>query len=231
MSGKKIVVITGGSSGIGQAIAQTLIKKEFIVINADVAAANEASEIDHIECDITVGEDIDRLYNYVKKNYGSPDILISNAGQGVHEKLAEGDPEKWKRVIDINLIGALRFLRAFLPDMLSQKKGDIIITSSTAGKQVYEYGGVYAASKAALNTVAKTLQLETAGILRVFLVSPGVVDTSFFKNMFSSNHGVEDIGLGSLSAEQVADIVLYLLNLPPSVAIPELTLVPPKQVL
>lgn len=231
MSEKKIVVITGGSSGIGQAIAQTLIKKEFIVINADVAAPNVASEIDHVECDITVGKDIDRLYNYVKKHYGSPDILISNAGQGVHEKLAEGDPDKWKRVIDVNLIGALRFLRAFLPDMLSQKKGDIIITSSTAGKQIYEYGGVYAASKAALNTVAKTLQLETAGILRVFLISPGVVDTSFFKNMFSSNHSVEDIGLGSLSAEQVADIVLYLLDLPPSVAIPELTLVPPKQVL
>lgn len=230
MHDKKTAVITGGSSGIGKAIAHDLSVNDYNVINADINLETGFQGADNIKCDVTSPEDIDRLYSHVKDKYGAPDVLISNAGQGIHEKLAEGDPEKWKTTIDVNLIGALRFIRAFLPDMLKRKQGDIVFISSISGKQAYEYGGIYSASKAALNMVSDTLRLETAGLLRVINISPGVVDTSFFNNMISSNHTVDDIGLGSLSPEQVADMVIHILNLPKSVNIPDIIMTPSKQV-
>jgi NADP-dependent 3-hydroxy acid dehydrogenase YdfG len=88
------------------------------------------------------------LYHPVTNTYGIPKILISNAGQGIHEKLLEGDPEKWAKVIEINLLGALRFVRAFVPDRLDRKSGSVFFISSTAAPRPYEYGAIYAASKA-----------------------------------------------------------------------------------
>lgn len=231
MQNQKVAVVTGASSGIGKAIAETLAQQNYQVVNADLHPLAKQELIDTVTCDITSAGDMDTLYTYVMENYGVPQVLISNAGQGIHEKLSEGDPEKWKQVIDTNLMGTLRFIRAFLPSMLEHEKGSIVFVSSTAGHQAYEYGAVYSATKAALNMVAKTLRLETAERLRVFSVCPGVVDTGFFKNMIGSNHTVKDIGWGSLSPRQVADTVLYLLQLPPSVNIPEVTIVPVKQVL
>lgn len=229
MTEKKIAVITGGSSGIGRATGETLAKLNYQVINADIHPQDPAIAADHVFCDVTLAQDIDRLFHHVQKHYGVPDVLVSNAGQGIHEKLAEGDPEKWAKAIDINLMGALRFIRAFVPGMLERKSGNVVFISSTAGRQAYAYGGIYSASKTALNMVAKTLQLEVAGDLRVCLISPGVVDTAFFKNMVSSSHSVSDIGWGSLSAQQVAELIAMVIHLPPSVNLPELTVTPIKQ--
>lgn len=229
MDKMKIAVVTGGSSGIGKAIVEKLAQQGYQVINADPRSSDSGSNIHCVPCDITKGADIDRLYGVVSSRYGVPDVLISNAGQGIHEKITEGDPEKWAKIIDINLIGALRFVRAFVPDMLTQSQGSVIFISSTAAKQAYEYGGIYAASKAALNMVAKTLQLEVADKIRVSVISPGVVDTPFFRNMVSSNHTVADIGWGSVSPQQVAELVIQLLLLPQGINLPEITLTPTAQ--
>lgn len=229
MSKKKIVVITGGSSGIGAAISATLSRQGYAVVNADVNSPKDASEAEHFPCDVSSAQDVANLYQYVLSQYGIPDVLVSNAGQGIHEKIAEGDPEKWARIIDINLMGSLRLLRSFLPDMLRVRGGTVIFISSTAVKQAYPYGGIYAASKTALNVIARTLQLEVEDALRVSVISPGVVDTAFFKNMVSSGHTVEDIGWGSLSAQHVAGLISTILSLPPSVKLPEVTISPIKQ--
>src|SRR5690606_34103820 len=219
----------GGSSGIGKAISANLLKKGYSVINADIKIPDNNNGEDFISCDITKAKDIANLYSHVLSQYGIPAVLVSNAGQGIHEKIAEGDPEKWARIIDINLMGSLRLLRSFLPDMLRVRGGTVIFISSTAVKQAYPYGGIYAASKTALNVIARTLQLEVEDALRVSVISPGVVDTAFFKNMVSSGHTVEDIGWGSLSAQHVADLISTILNLPPSVKLPEVTISPIKQ--
>ncbi len=229
MNRKKIAVITGGSSGIGKAIGERLLQQDYEVISADIQSTDGSSPVHHLRCDVTNASDIDNLYNFVLDRYGIPDVLISNAGQGIHEKITEGDPQKWAKVIDINLMGALRFVRAFLPDMLKNSQGSIFFTSSTAAKQPYEYGGIYAASKAALNMVAKTLQLEVAGTLRVCLISPGVVDTQFFQNMVSGHHTATDIGWGSVSPEHIAVTISHILLLPHHVNLPEITITPTPQ--
>lgn len=222
-------VITGGNSGIGLAIVKELTTNRYNVISADINATEKIAGADFTLCDITSAKDIDSLYTYVKEKYGVPDLLVSNAGQGIHEKLSEGDPEKWQRTIDINLVGALRFIRAFLPEMIEREQGDIVFVSSISGKQAYEYGGIYSATKAAINMISETLRLETKDMLRIINIAPGVVDTSFFKNMVSSNHTVDDIGMGSLSAKQVADMTMHILKLPKSVNIPEVTITPSSQ--
>jgi NADP-dependent 3-hydroxy acid dehydrogenase YdfG len=229
MDRKKIAVVTGGSSGIGKAIVEKLAQLHYKVINADIHPDESVSGSHYLQCDVSKAEDIHHLYTFVHDHFGVPNVLISNAGQGIHEKITEGDPEKWTRIIDINLTGALRFVRAFLPGMLQRSEGSILFISSTAAKQAYPYGGVYSASKAALNMVAKTLQLEVEGKLRVGLIAPGVVDTAFFKDMVSGFHSVADIGWGSISPQQVAELVAHALLLPPTVNLSEITITPTSQ--
>src|SRR5690606_33514263 len=122
------------------------------------------------------GEDVVALYRAVQERLGAPDILVSCAGLGVHERLAEGDPAKWARVLEVNVLGALRLIRAFVPDMLAEG-GDVVIVSSVAARTAYPWGGPYAASKAALEMLAETLRLEVLPAVRVTTIAPGVVDT------------------------------------------------------
>lgn len=229
MDKKKIAVVTGGSSGIGKAIVEKLAQQDYEVVNADIQPDRRSSPAHYFSCDVTKAEDINELYTFVHGQFGVPDVLISNAGQGIHEKITEGDPDKWARIIDINLMGALRFVRSFVPDMLQNSQGSIFFISSTAAKHPYPYGGAYSASKAALEMVAKTLQLEAEGKLRVGLVAPGVVDTDFFKNMVSGHHTAADIGWGSVSPEQIAEVISHALLLPPSVNLAEITITPTAQ--
>src|SRR5690606_41560591 len=119
MSKKKIVVITGGSSGIGAAISATLSRQGYAVVNADVNSPKDASEAEHFPCDVSSAQDVANLYQYVLSQSGIPDVLVSNAGQGIHEKIAEGDPERWARMIDITRMGSRRLSRAYIPDMLT----------------------------------------------------------------------------------------------------------------
>lgn len=229
MDKKKIAVVTGGSSGIGKAISQKLAQQDYEVINADIRSDESSNPAHYLRCDVTAPSDIHNLYNFVMGKFGVPDVLVSNAGQGIHEKITEGDPEKWARIIEINLVGALRFVRAFLPDMLQNPQGSIFFISSTAARQPYPYGGIYSSSKAALNMVAKTLQLEVEGKLKVSVVAPGVVDTAFFENMVSGHHTIADIGWGSVSPEQIAELISQALLLPPSVNLSEITITPTAQ--
>src|SRR5690606_34492370 len=97
-------------------------------------------------------------------------------------KLTEGDPEGWKEIMDTNLMGALYFIRLFVPEMLEQKRGNVIFVSSVAAGRGFPYGGIYAASKTALDVIAETLRLETLPLIKVTTICPGLTDTDFFSN-------------------------------------------------
>lgn len=223
-------LISGGHSGIGLAIANKLQKAGVLTAVADIAPKPEsAADIFSFSCNITQAAAINQLYQDVHNAIGAPDILISNAGQGIHEKLTEGDPEKWKQVIELNLLGALRLVRAFVPGMLAAGAGDVVFLSSVSAGQAFPYGGIYAATKSALETVAETLRLETLPTVRVITIAPGVTDTNFFNNTISGFHTAEDIGYGALTPQTVADAVLYALCQPPEVSVNHITLRPSLQ--
>lgn len=229
LKGRK-AVISGGHSGIGLAIAKKLAAAGVYTAVADIRSApGLPASVFSFTCDITQAEQVDSLYAQVRQAFGQPDMLISNAGLGIHEKLTEGDPAKWQRVIEVNLLGALRLVRAFVPDMLAAGFGDVIFISSVAAGQAYPYGGVYAATKTALQTVAETLRLEVLPAVRVTTIAPGVTDTNFFTNTLSGFQTPETIGYGALAPENVADAVLYALSQPREVAANQLTIRPANQ--
>ena len=218
-STQKKVVITGGSSGIGRSTAALLHSSGYQVINADKDVPENSTLIRHVLCDVTLREDIERLYQTVTEHFGVPDVLISNAGVGIHEKLTEGDPDKWARAIDINVMGALRFIRAFLPEMLNRRSGHIIFTTSVAAGKAYLFGGVHAASKAAIETIAETLRLEVQPHIKVSVVAPGAVDTAFFKHTLNVPRDDSDPGWQQVSPEEVGVYIRHILSLPEEVNI------------
>lgn len=208
----KIALVTGGSSGIGQAIANKLKEEGVKVIVADISAVNtEEGDIIYRKCDVSNAADIDRLYEWISVHHGHPDFLILNAGQGIREKLTEGDPEKWQTIIHTNLMGPLRCIRAFTPKMLEKKHGNVVFISSVSANQPHPYGGIYSATKTALEIVAETLRQETLPYLNVTVVSPGIVETDFFKNEISGGMSIEEMGMGALSPKAIAEDVWYAL--------------------
>jgi len=113
--------------------------------------------------------------------------------------------------------------------MLAAGHGDVVLVSSVSAGQAYPYGGIYAATKSALEVVAETLRQETLPHVRVTVVAPGVTDTTFFQNTISGFHTAADIGYGTIAADDVADAVLYALNKPPGVSVNYITLRPTSQ--
>lgn len=212
----KLALVTGGNSGIGKAISAKLSNAGVKVIVADLSDNNdEENSVIYKKCDVTRGKEIGELFSWVRENHGVPDYLILNAGQGIREKLTEGDPEKWQKVIHTNLMGPLRCIRAFTPSMIEQERGNVVFISSVSANQPHPYGGIYAASKTALEVVAETLRLEALPHLNVTVVSPGIVKTSFFENEISGDISVDELEMGHLEAEEIADDVWYALNKKP----------------
>lgn len=225
-----LALVTGGSSGIGEAIAYHLASEEKQVIIADIKPPSKESEyFIFFKCDVTKGEEVDALFQKVIKKYGIPNALILNAGMGIHEKLLEGDPDKWKEVLDLNLMGALRMIRAFVPPMYSQKQGHVVFISSVSANKVYSYGGVYSASKAALDMIAETLRIETLPHIKVTVVAAGMVKTQFFEKR-GGGDPLQEKGAEYLSAESIAADVSYAINKKSPASINNITVRPEGQI-
>lgn len=222
-----LAIVTGGSLGIGRSICTRLQSKNYKVINADIRPPKEgpAGNYHYINCDIKLPDQVQELSNLIQME-GQPEVLVLNAGLGVHEKLREGDPEKWAEVINVNICGTLRVIRAVLPFM---NRGHVIFLSSVSSSRPHPYGGVYAATKSALDTIAETLRQEELPEIGVTVISPGVVNTPFFNNMLSGSHTVESIGWGSIESEEVADAVIYVLSQKKGTVINNITLRPAAQ--
>jgi NADP-dependent 3-hydroxy acid dehydrogenase YdfG len=223
----RVAVVTGGSSGIGLAVCQSLAACGAQVVIADVKPPDRLPAGAIFQpTDVSSGEQADGLAELVARQWGSADIIVSNAGIGIHERLYEGDPQKWLRVLEVNVMGPLRIVRALLPAMLDSGEGDVVFTSSVAAGKAYSWGGVYAASKSALEAIAETLRLEVQPGVRVMTVAPGVVDTGFFRDM-AVNPG--NIGWGALRPEDVADVIVFAITRPRSVALNHIVVRPAGQ--
>lgn len=226
MAKQALAIITGGSSGIGQEICRKLSEAGYHVINADVEKPKkEQKNVQHISCDITKASEVDKLAAEVGR-YSGPGVLVLNAGRGIHQKLREGNPEEWAHILDLNLMGNLRVLRVMLPFM---QQGHIIFTSSVSAETTYPWGGIYGASKAALETIAETLRLEEQPGIKVGVIRAGVVDTNFFNSMISGSQTVETIGWGAVSAEEIAEAVLFMLKQKDNTAVNAITIRPAPQ--
>jgi 3-oxoacyl-[acyl-carrier protein] reductase len=186
----KVAVVTGGSRGIGFAIAEAFLREGASVVisgssrdHLDAATKKLSSysgRVSAVQADVRRYEDVEGLMATAARDFGGLDILINNAGVGVFKPVAETTVEEWHRVLDTNLSGVFYGCHAAIPHMKRRGGGWIINISSLASKNAFVNGGVYCASKSALNAFSETLMQEVRydGI-RVAYVLPGSVNTGF----------------------------------------------------
>jgi NAD(P)-dependent dehydrogenase (short-subunit alcohol dehydrogenase family) len=187
----KVAVVTGGSRGIGLAIAETLLGQGASVAisgttRAHLDTATKALEqhspgrIVAVEGDVRSYKDVEALIATAVSRFGGLDILVNNAGVGVFRSIAETSVDEWHRVLDTNLSGVFYCCHAAIPHLKRRSGGWIINISSLASKNPFVNGGAYCASKIALNAFSETLMQEVRydGI-RVAYILPGSVNTGF----------------------------------------------------
>lgn len=185
----KIAVITGGSAGIGLAVAEALAvegvhlllcaRDEATVIEkAGVIAGRYGVKAMGIPADVSKAEDIDRLVAFVEQEFGGVDILINNAGTGSNEKIMTAPDEKWQYYWDLHVMAAVRLSRGLAPMMRSRGGGVILNNASICAKQPLDYEPIYNVTKAALMMFSKVLADEVIGDhIRVNCINPGLILT------------------------------------------------------
>ncbi len=236
----KTILITGASSGIGQACAIALAKEgarlilsarrgEKLKTLAHELQKTYHNEIHTFTCDVRQQATVEKSLNELPTQFQTIDVLINNAGLAVGlEKMHEGILEDWDQMLDTNVKGLLHMTRKILPGMLERNAGHIINLGSTAGHRTYPGGSVYCATKYAVNALTKTLNQEVEGTkLRVTEIAPGMVETEFSLVRFKGNVDrakkvYEQIT--PLTPEDIADAIVYAITRPPHVNIAQIIL-------
>ncbi len=178
----RVVVVTGGNRGIGRAIAE-----RFLASGDRVASLQRSEEIDGVlclACDVTRTEDVDRAIGAVEDKLGAVEVLVANAGITDDKLVLQMDEDSFERVLDINLVGAFRVIKRALPKMLRSRKGRIIVNSSVVAFSGAPGQVNYAASKAGLVGLARSLAREVGSRnITVNAITPGFVETSMTANL------------------------------------------------
>ncbi len=241
----KLILVTGASSGIGEACARRFATEGARLAlwarrRARLESLARTLETQHrvvpqlAEVDVRDRAAVTRAAEALVAAGEVPDVLINNAGlaSGL-SKVHEGDPEDWDRMIDTNLKGLLNVTRAILPHMVARRRGHVVNIGSTAGHQTYPMGNVYNATKFGVRALTEGMNLDVAGTpIRVSEVDPGFVETEFSDVRF---HGDRERakavyqGFQPLTADDVADTIAYVVNLPEHVNILDLVIVPTAQ--
>ena len=235
----KTAIVTGASSGIGREAARLLVEKGCNVVLAarrkdrlEELAAELGERALAVPTDITDPDACETLVARTSDHFGAVDILVNNAGIGLYGSIPEADPEDWRRMFDVNVLGVLYATRAAAQRMLSQGSGDIVFISSVAGRRVPRPDGtVYAATKHAITAVAEGLRMDLCGKgIRVMTIEPGLVRTEFPEGSFpSAEEYYASKEYAPLDAEAVAAAVVYAVEQPPNVSVNEILIRPSDQ--
>jgi 3-hydroxy acid dehydrogenase / malonic semialdehyde reductase len=241
----RLILITGASSGIGAACARRLARdgarlalwarrRDRLAELADTLAAEHGADVTIGTVDVRDRAAVDAAMAALTDATGVPDVLVNNAGLASgFDRLHEGDPADWDRMIDTNVKGLLNVTRAVLPAMLAAGRGHIVNIGSTAGHMTYPRGNVYSATKFAVRALSDGMNLDLAGTpLRVSSVNPGMVETEFSTVRFRGDEqraAQVYRGFTPLGGDDVADAVAYVIGVPPHVNVLDLVLVPTAQ--
>lgn len=241
----KIVVITGASSGLGEAAARLLSAEGATVVLGARRAERIQALADElngsggkalaIETDVTRREQVERLVDTAVETYGRIDVLINNAGLMPHSPLDRLKVDEWERMVDVNLKGVLYGIAAALRHMKGQKAGHIINVSSVAGHKVTPNGAVYAATKHAVRALSEGLRQEVKPYnIRTTIISPGAVATEL-PNTITEKDVSEGIhrfyNEVAIPADSFARTVVFAMSQPDDVDINEILFRPTAQVL
>lgn len=233
---KKTALITGATSGIGEACARKFAEGGYNLILtarraeklAEIKAQLEAegTKVRTLVFDVRDAEAAKQAIASLEPEWQTIDVLINNAGLALGlEKEYEGNPEDWNTMIDTNIKGLLTMTRLIVPAMIERNEGHVINIGSVAGDAAYAGGNVYCATKAAVKTITDGLRIDVAeSAVRVTNVKPGLVETNFSNVRFhSDNARAENVykGIVPLTGADIADVAFYAASAPKHVQIAE----------
>ena len=209
-----VAIVTGGSKGIGLAIARALLERGFKVaiggrtdedLQRAVRTLAAGDSLHPVRADVREPGDAQRLVDETSKRFGGIDVLVNNAGVGLFANVADMSVDDWRQIVDTNLSGVFYCTRAALPELRRRGGGYIVNISSLAGKNAFTGGAAYCASKAGLNQFSEALMQEVRhDNIRVSYVMPGSVATGF-----AGHDGGEE---WKLAPEDVAKVVVDLVS-------------------
>jgi len=241
----KVSIITGASSGIGEATAQTLAKAgSYVVLAARRAdrlqAVKERIEADGgkalvVTTDVTNGKDVQNLAEQAVKQFGKVDIFINNAGIMPLSFMRNLRVEEWNRTIDVNIKGVLNGIAAALPIFRKQKSGHIVNIASVGGRRLYAGAAVYCATKFAVRAISEGLRMviDPADNIKVTVIEPGAVKTEL-PNSITDTEYLEIFKKFSgtfafLEAQDIAQSILYAVTQADRVNVDEILIMPREQ--
>ncbi|MCX7636762.1 MAG: SDR family NAD(P)-dependent oxidoreductase [Cyclobacteriaceae bacterium] len=240
---KRIALITGATSGIGQATARLLARHEFNLILCGrrkdrLAQLNEElsplTEVRTLSFDVRNFSEVENAWNSLTGNWKKVDVLINNAGNAHGlDPIHSGNLTDWDAMMDINVKGLLYVSRLVIPGMVERQQGHIINIGSIAGKEVYPNGNVYCASKFAVDALTRGMRLDLNPYnIKVTGIHPGLVETEFSLVRFKGDEeraGQVYKGYQPLRAEDIADTIVYVLTRPDHVVLADIVIFPKAQ--
>ena len=241
----KIIFITGATSGIGQACAYRFAGKGNTLILTGRRAERLEELVHDLEknyntraialCfDVRNKDEVVEQISLLPIDDLTPDVLINNAGLALGlGPVGEGNSDQWETMIDTNVKGVLNITRVLAPLMMKRKSGHIINIGSIAGKEAYANGNVYCATKAAVDSLTKSMRIDLLPFgIKVTQIAPGAVETEFSNVRFGGDdERAKSVynGFTPLQAKDVAEVIHYVASLPAHVNINDLLLMPTAQ--
>jgi 3-hydroxy acid dehydrogenase / malonic semialdehyde reductase len=238
----KTALITGATSGIGMATAKLFAAKGYklILCGRRTERLNELknelnTEVHTLTFDVRNREDVFKALESIPNEFRDIDILLNNAGNAHGlSSIQNGDLDDWDAMMDGNVKGLLYVTKAILPNMIERNSGFIVNIGSVAAKEVYPNGNVYCASKHAVDALSKSMRVDLAGHnIRVAAIHPGAVETEFSEVRFKGDKekaaGVYQ-GFDALQAQDVAEIIDFVISRPGHVNIEDIVVYPTAQV-
>ena len=237
------VFITGATSGIGKATAEILAKNQYRLILCRrrqdrlmklQSELGKITEVTTLQFDVRNKEEVFAAVESLPESYQQIDILINNAGNAHGlSSIQDGDIDDWDAMLDINVKGLLYVSKAIMPIMIKRNSGFNVNIGSIAGKEVYPNGNVYCASKFAVNALNKSMRIDlNKHNIRVSGIHPGAVETEFSEVRFKGDsERAKNVytGYKALQAEDIADIIHFVISRPYHVNIEDLVVYPTAQ--
>lgn len=239
----KTVLITGATSGIGKATAYRLAqsKMQLIICGRRTEELHKIKEdlskltsVTSLCFDVSDNQQVTTAIESLPGDFQNIDILINNAGNAHGlDKIQDGNTDDWDKMIDSNVKGVLYVAKAVIPRMIEKSSGHIINIGSLAGREIYEKGNVYCASKHAVNAISKGMRIDlNKHNIKVSEINPGLVETEFSNVRFkgdSSRASTVYEGYKALEADDIAEIIEFVISRPHHVNIADVLVLPQDQ--
>ncbi len=242
---KRIALVTGASAGFGKATSLLLAKNDFDIITTgrrkenletleDEIRSQTSANVLSLAFDIRDQAAVNAACGGLTGKWKNVDVLVNNAGLAVGlNRIHEGVVDDWERMIDTNIKGLLYITRQISPGMVARGSGHIINIGSVAGKEAYENGNVYNATKFAVDGLTQAMRIDLVDYgIKVTAINPGAADTEFSKVRFKGDQKKADKvyeGFTPLYAEDIAETILFVVTRPPHVNIDDLLIMATSQ--